>query len=308
MLDINISSGDEVQMSYRRLFSVFCLGLLVCCLLCGRVEAEKRNIRGEKEMLKIALLHLNFIENRAEVNLAKLKKGIRFAAEHGAKFIVTPEMAVQGYHFMRFGRADSVADNVEEQISDVMELAREYKLHIFLGTAVLDRVGGKPTNSMLVINPKGKIIGRHDKLTIHSLSELWAEAGKGNHVADCGGLKVGLLVCADAWFDKNAAELKELGAEAVVISAAWPPGFGGPPENAWARCSKASGMLPVIVCNQTGHDGYLNCNIAMSAVLTAGELRLSYSSPDEAVLMTDIDFSTGKLSGDSFEVYRFNTF
>lgn len=294
-------------MHFKKLFTIISIGILFCCLLTGKVMAEKKSTQGENRMKKIALLHFNFIENRAEVNLAKLKKGIRFAAEHGAQFIVTPEMSVQGYHFMRFGRADTVADNVEEQIADIMDLAREYKLHIFLGTAVLDKVGGKPTNSLLAISPAGKITGRHDKLTIHSLSELWAEAGKGNHVADCDGLKVGLLVCADAWFDKNAAELKELGAEAVVVSAAWPPGFGGPPENAWARCSKASGMLPVIVCNQTGHDGYLNCNIAMSAVLTNGELRLSYSSPDEALLMTEIDFKTGKLSGDSFEVYRYNT-
>ena len=282
---------------------------ILCCIICFMIilfnqTASAENKKSGEGMQRTALLHLNFIENRAEVNLAKLEQGIIFACERGAKFIVTPEMAVQGYHFMRFGRADTVADNIEDQIAGIMDLARKYKAYIFLGTAVLDKIGAKPFNSLLVIGPQGKIIGRHDKLTIHSMSEMWADKGKGNHVVDCGGLKVGILVCADAWFDENAEELKKLGAEAIVISAAWPPGFGGPPENSWARCSEKAGGVPVIVCNQTGFDGHLNCNVAMSAVITDGELRMGYTSPDEAILMTDIDFLTGKLSGDSFEVYR----
>ena len=63
-------------------------------------------------------------------------------------------------------------------------------------------------------------------------------------------------------------------------------------------------MLPVIVCNQTGYDGHLNCNIAMSALITNGELRMSYSSPDEALLLADIDLKSGTVSRREFEVVR----
>ena len=286
----------------RLLFLLFLTGWL--CFGGREISIANAENGDEAGMQRVALLHFNFIEHGVEENIAKLEQGIRLAGDRGAKFIVTPEMAVQGYHFMRFGRAYSVVDNIEEQISGIMALAEKYQAYIFLGTAVLDRPGAKPYNSCLAIGPQGKIIGRHDKLSIHSLSEKWADEGKGNHAVDCGGIKIGMLVCADAWFDENAEALKKLGAEAVVISAAWPPGFGGPPENAWMRCSKASGMLPVIVCNQTGYDGHLNCNIAMSALITNGELRMSYSSPDEALLLADIDLKSGTVSQREFEVVR----
>ena len=76
-----------------------------------------------------------------------------------------------------------------------------------------------------------------------------------------------MLVCADAWYEKNAEALAEQGTDLVVVLAAWPPGCGGPPETAWERFSQHCSGVPVVVCNQTGTSNGMNCTIAKSALV-----------------------------------------
>ena len=54
--------------------------------------------------MKIALLHLNLSGGPQEKNLKVLCKSIKMAAKSGAKWILTPEMALQGYFFTQLDR------------------------------------------------------------------------------------------------------------------------------------------------------------------------------------------------------------
>ena len=49
--------------------------------------------------MKIALLHLDLSAGPAEKNIEQLLDGIKIAAANGAQWVITPEMAVQGYFF-----------------------------------------------------------------------------------------------------------------------------------------------------------------------------------------------------------------
>ena len=49
--------------------------------------------------MKIALLHFEYRANKVKENVAKIIIGIHKAAEAGANWVMTPEMAVQGYFF-----------------------------------------------------------------------------------------------------------------------------------------------------------------------------------------------------------------
>ena len=50
--------------------------------------------------MKIALCHLELSCGPQERNLQILEQAVRIAAEKGADWVLTPEVAVQGYYFV----------------------------------------------------------------------------------------------------------------------------------------------------------------------------------------------------------------
>src|SRR6516225_9998199 len=99
-----------------------------------------------------------------------------------------------------------------------------------------------------MVGPDGKIIGRHRKL--NTIAEQWAEPGGRADAVDWNGLVAGILVCADAYTDTAAKDLRAQGARLLVSPAAWGPGRCGP-SGEWEQRSLETG-LPLIVCNRTG--------------------------------------------------------
>lgn len=49
--------------------------------------------------MKIALCHLEISRGPEHKNIELLENAVRIAADNGAKWVVTPETAVQGYYF-----------------------------------------------------------------------------------------------------------------------------------------------------------------------------------------------------------------
>lgn len=250
--------------------------------------------------MKIALLHLDLSGGPKERNTKLICDGIRTAAKNGASWIITPEMALQGYFFTKMGREYTISVNFKKDIKDILKLAKELKVVVFLGCA--EHYDGDNYNACVVINDHGEIIGRHRKMKIvGSNAEGWSVAGNKLECISCDDLSVGVLVCADAWFGENAEQLGNLGADLIIVVAAWPPGCGGPPENAWERCSKMSGGLPVIICNQTGTTNKMNCLIAKSAAVYNGKILFDYQGL-AAILMLDFDCNSKKFISRKFVV------
>ena len=224
--------------------------------------------------MRIALLHFDLSGGPEEKNLALLEQGIIRAAQAGAKWVITPETAVQGYFFTQKDRPFQIPVQPAPGVQPIRELATTYGLTIFLGCAEQDAATGRYYNSCLVIGNEGEILGRHRKLRSHGTgAEGWATKGTNLEPIVCKEMSAGVLVCADSYFDEYAEVMKEKQAQIIVVPAAWPPGgCGGPPENAWKRCSKVSG-LPVVVCNQTGNQERMDMSQAQSAVLVHGEVQ-----------------------------------
>ena len=235
--------------------------------------------------MKIALLHLDLSAGPAEKNIEQLLDGIKIAAANGAQWVITPEMAVQGYFFTQMNSPVNLKMEIENIIQPITTLAQKLGIHIFLGCGEYEEKSDNNYNSCLVIDDNGVIIARHRKMNVvKSKSEAWSTPGVDYTVVDCHNFKVGVLVCADAWFSENALALKEREAEIIIVIAAWPPGCGGPPEEAWKRCSNVSGNKPVVVCNQTGHNNGMDCLVAQSAIILDGEMKFSYNGNPAVVV------------------------
>lgn len=254
--------------------------------------------------MKIAWLHFDLCGGPQSENTGKLLRGIEKAAKAGADWVLTPEMALQGYHMVR-NKSPYVLASCENGIYDpFVQISRQQRVRLFLGCGEREE-GQEPGNSLVVIDQRGVIEARHSKVKVVKwVTEEWATPGTTFSVHTFDTVKTGLLVCADAWFGEHAERLKENGAELIIVAAAWPHGdHGGPPREAWKRCSRCAGGVPVLISNQTGNRG-MDCREAESAIVQKGELVCAYHGA-EAVLLAELDLQQKKIITDEFMVLPF---
>ena len=203
--------------------------------------------------MKVALCHLELSNGPEQKNIELLEKAVRIAAEKGANWVITPETAVQGYYFYKLEPETKVDKQPSSKLSFLLSLVKDYGLFLFLGCGEYDSELNCNFNSCIVFEPSGEICGRHRKIISHSIgAEAWARTADVLKPIDCLNIKVGVLVCADAWYSEHAKKMQKKGAQIIIDIAAWPPTeVCGNPLGAWEKCSSVTG-LPVLVCNQTG--------------------------------------------------------
>jgi predicted amidohydrolase len=153
-------------------------------------------------------------------------------------------------------------------------------------------------NSVFVIAANGLILGKHRKINALRVgSESWSSPGEGAApipVRPFSG--VGVLVCADVHSPGIARSLKAQGAQLLVSSAAWAPGFHGP-NGEWEQCTRDTG-LSLLVCNRTGPDRALNFAEAQSVVVKDGQRLLSLRAERSAIFTVDWNLETADLATD----------
>ncbi|MBS0152669.1 MAG: carbon-nitrogen hydrolase family protein [Nitrospira sp.] len=236
---------------------------------------------------KIALLHLETVPGAIDRNRYVIVEAIKHAAAVGARWIVTPELAVCGLQFAHVVGSDWIQPQPDSWMQQVCKLAGTLKRTVFLGCP--EREGRRFYNSVFVIGPTGEIVGRHRKINVVSDSRSWSSPGDRADPIECDGIRVGLLVCSDAYTSDIARALKFEGAQMFVSPASWGPGLHGP-NGEWEQRSHETG-LPLIVCNRTGAEETLDFWKAPSLVVKNGERLLSHTSDRSAVLTFDWDFS-----------------
>jgi predicted amidohydrolase len=233
------------------------------------------------DVLRISLLHLALKPGELEYNQELVELGMRMAARLDSDWLITPELCITGYEFAeRIGTCwiESYPDNVVKHFS---ALARSLRMLTFLGHVERDSLG--IYNTAFVIGEDGTIIFCHRKINV--VTERWSTRGTTVAPFEWGGLRIGTLVCADAYTDDIAGRLSALGCKLLVSLAAWGPGLNGP-AGEWEQRTIETG-LPLIVCNRTGKELSLDFSEAESLVMRNGRRLLSHRSPSSAVLTFD---------------------
>jgi predicted amidohydrolase len=245
--------------------------------------------------LRIALLHLAPRACDVAHNRRLIEQAVTAAADAGASWVVTPELATTGYTFTDTIGTDWIEPAPDLLLRDFCVLARRHGVALFLGHVERDRTSGTMHNSLFTITPDGALLEPHRKInTLRIGSEAWSTPGTATTVVElppCG--KVGLLICADAYSPRIAAELKERGAQVLVSAAAWSPGLHGP-DGEWERVTAATG-LPLFVCNRTGVEGGMDFTRGESVVAHGGARLLSLASESSVVFVIDWDLTQGRL-------------
>jgi len=256
----------------------------------------------ETGVMKIALCHLEVSCGPQESNLEKIERAVKIAGERGARIVVTPETAVQGYYFHRLDEARKLKEQPAPYLDSLRKTVAEQKVYLFLGCGEYVSETGKHHNSCLVFAPDGSLQSRHRKIYGEKLgSEKWASPGDAVSTTKCDGVNVGVLVCADSWFDERPLALKEQRADLLIDIAAWPETKEtGNPLPSWKKVTKITG-LPFIVCNQTGKTKWMDMTIGESVAIQDEIVKCSYSGA-EAMLLLEFDTVKNKILSEKFEV------
>ncbi len=245
--------------------------------------------------LRIALLHLAPIPGDLARNRWLVETAVTAAARLGATWIIRPNSFHRLYLCRSIGTG-SIVPQPDSWMTHMSRLAAQLRVTLFLSCPEQDRKSRKLYNSLFVITANGTIAGTHRKIhTLRVGSEAWSSPGtQAVAIPVPPFTRVGMLICADAFTSEIARTLQAQGAQLLVSSAAWAPGYHGP-NGEWERCTRDTG-LPLLVCNRTGPDRTLDFRQAESVVVKDGQRLLSLSSARSVVLAIEWDLETQTLA------------
>lgn len=184
--------------------------------------------------LNVACIQLCAGQN-VQQNIDSADKFIRQAAKAGAQLIVTPEQTA----LMELV-GDALFANIYEQqdcpaFAHFKALAEELKIHLCIGSlaiSVVDETTGEKTiaNRGFLFAPNGELIGQYDKIHMFDISlkngdeykeSATYKAGDRASFTQTEKFGFGHSICYDMRFPKLYNALAHLGAEIIVVPAAF---------------------------------------------------------------------------------------
>jgi 5-aminopentanamidase len=237
-------------------------------------------------MLRLALLHLAPSLGDLEANRRLLENSTRVAGDLGADWVLSGELVVSGYEFETLIGTAWIESQPDEWLKRYAALVRSLRVCAFVHHPERDEETEQLFSTMFAIDRAGSIVGRHRKLRPTPGSESWAMRGEMSGPVAIDGVRVGMLICADAYPAEPARALVDAGARILVSSAAWHPGDWGP-AGEWEARSAETGV-PVVVCNRTGADLHASFKLAESAVADHGVRLASLCAARSTVFLVDL--------------------
>ena len=176
-------------------------------------------------------------------------------------------------------------------VTALAAVARDVGAHIHLGSFVERHVDDSLTNTAVLIDPGGEVVAVYRKLHLFGFSEgepALMTAGDEVVVADTAFGRVGLATCYDLRFPELFRRLRDLGAELVVVPAAWPLAR----VEHWrvlAQARAIENQYVVVAVNTVGVQAGKAMGGHSVVVDARGEVLAEASSDTQQVLAVDID-------------------
>ena len=216
----------------------------------------------EPETLRVAALQLQS-QDDVEQNLEVCRRLVGNARREGAKLVVLPE------NFAYFG-SDTGKHSHAERLSDpdgkiqraLAELARSAEVFLVAGGfPEASNDPARPFNSALAYGPDGQLVTSYRKIhlfdvtlrdgTVHAES-AGSTAGESLVTFDIGGFRVGLSICYDLRFPELYRGLVGLGANVLLVPAAFTAQTGKDHWHALLRARAIESQSYVVAAAQWG--------------------------------------------------------
>ncbi|MBB75842.1 MAG: carbon-nitrogen hydrolase [Planctomycetaceae bacterium] len=166
------------------------------------------------------------VEPEVEHNCRWVLKQMKQAAEQGARIAHFSECALSGYLGVDLAtEAELDWAALWRATETIQQAARRLKMWVALGSTHRLSPGNRPHNSVYVINPRGRIVGRYDKryctgeLRRRPTHDL-AHYSPGDHFTTfrISGVRCGVLICYDYRFPELYREYRRAGVDVLLQS------------------------------------------------------------------------------------------
>ncbi|HET9822011.1 MAG TPA: NAD+ synthase [Burkholderiaceae bacterium] len=264
--------------------------------------------------LKVALAQINATVGDLAGNSDKLVEAARRAHACGAQLVVAPELALCGYPpedlLLRPSFMRACAETLE---SMARRLAHCEGLHLLVGHphqfGERGDVRTKSTVQPLRFNAAsvlagGTVLGTHCKRELPNYQVFderryfasGRDAGLEPLVFSVGGVRVGVLICEDAWFDEPAERARAAGAEVLAVLNASPFHIDKAEEREqrMADRARASGV-PLLYSHLVGGQDEVVFDGASFALDAQGRVAMRAPSFEEALAFAAVE--GGSVSG-----------
>ncbi len=213
--------------------------------------------------LKICVAQLNFVVGDMAGNAQKIIDCATQAYQDGARLVLTPELSLCGYAAEDLFLRPSFIQACDDALKTVSAALSGLKgLHVVVGHP---SGGDERTRSVSVqrrfnkatVVCEGQVVASYAKRELPNYQVFderrYFLPGDAPCVFEVAGVKVGLLICEDAWFDAPALDAKKAGAEllAVINASTFHVGKGDEREQAMRGRVQATG-LPLVYAHLVG--------------------------------------------------------
>ena len=213
--------------------------------------------------LQICVAQLNFVVGDMPGNARKIIDAATAAYAQGARLVLTPELSICGYAAEDLLLRPAFIDACDDALKTVArELAGLKGLHVVVGHP---EGGGLRSRSVAVtrrhnrasVVNEGRVVAFYDKRELPNYQVFderrYFTPGQGVGVVEVEGVKVGLLICEDAWFEEPARLVRDAGAQVLAVLNASPFHAGKSAEREQRMRERvADSGLPLIYAHLVG--------------------------------------------------------
>ena len=264
--------------------------------------------------MKVALAQINATVGDLAGNAHKIVRAARHAYEQGARLVLTPELGLCGYPpedlLLRPAFMQACAEALAECARALADLPG---LFVVVGHPhQFGERGDVRSNSVSVpkrfnaasVLTQGRVLATYCKRELPNYQVFderryfasGRDAGQPAVVFEVQGIKVGLNICEDAWFDEPARSAKAAGAQLLCVLNASPFHLGKLEEREarMAALVRATGM-PLLYSHLSGGQDEVVFDGASFALDAQG--RVAARAPMFEEALTLVDFEAGRPSG-----------
>jgi NAD+ synthetase len=255
--------------------------------------------------MKIALAQLNPTVGDIEGNRRRILDAYSKAAAMGADLVVTPELSLVGYPPRDLLlKPRFVTDNLAAFERLVGEVGRAGLLVGFVDRSV--GTHGLPLHNAAALVAEGHVLAKKHKALLPMydvFDELrYFKPGRGAHVVEFAGMKLGLSICEDIWTQETTAgpafcsyhgnpiaELVQAGADLLVNMSASPFEIRKFAQRGdLVRTQARKYRRPVVCVNQVGGNDELVFDGASFAMDASGALVAQLAAFEEGLALVEI--------------------
>ena len=202
--------------------------------------------------LNVAAVQMAPVFNDPAANQETILEWLQRAADAGARLVVLPECAHNGYMARNPQESAVMAQTVPGPFSDALVEACT-RLNVYAVVGMLEREGAAVYNTALLAGPEG-LLGRYRKTHLPVLGvDRFARPGDSLDVFETPIGSIGILVCYDMRFPEAPRVLALKGAELIVHPTNWPRASADFPDFVTKAAARASGVF-LVSCNRVGQE------------------------------------------------------